>query len=563
MREAFTTWRRTLYSVCFFGAFIHLLYLALPIYLMAVYDRVLFTYSRASLATLTVGCLFALVLMGVLEYLRGKVLLRAGDNLQSALRPRVLQAMHSDASGVRKAGYTRGLRDLAQIREAVTTPGLLALLDAPWVLIYLVLLFLMSPVLGAAAASGVLVAGVCGFLFHSLTRKRNQTAEPVLDQGEHLIGASLRNAETVSGMGMQRNVLRRWRSLSQTGLRLLQEADGYVLSLAAVNKALQLVCVLGVYGAGAWLFFNDRITVGIMFAAAVIMARVFFPLLWGAAYLPALQRALAAKRRIARFVSQDPGESTLSLPPPQGRLDVEGAALAVEGKSVLRGMTFSLSPGEILGVIGPSGAGKSSLLRMLLGVWPCAAGTVRLDGADIVQWDRDELGGYLGYLPQEAELFPGAVKDNIARFGEVGPDRVIRAGHKAGAHEMILHLADGYDTELDNTARNLSAGQRQRIAMARAVYGDPSLVVLDQPQTHLDDQGTESLLTMLDALREEGSTVVLATDRPHILQKTDKLLLLKEGQIAMFGPSKEVMQKLASPSEREQEAPEATAPGSG
>jgi len=554
MHEAFKTWRRTLYILCFFGAFIHLLYLALPIYLMTVYDRVLFTYSQASLITLSVGCLFALVLMGILEYLRGRVLLGAGDNLLRDLQPRVLRAMHSDASGVRRAGYTRGLRDLARIREAVTSPGLLAVLDAPWVVIYLVLLFLMSPFLGAAATSGVLLAGACGFLFYSLTRKRHQAAEPALDQGEHLIDASLRNAETVSGMGMQEQVLDRWRDSSRTGFRLLGEAGGYVLSLAAVNKALQLVCVLGVYGAGAWLFFNDGVTVGVMFAAALVVARVFFPLLWGAAYLPALQRALAAKRRIARFVSQDPGESTLSLPPPQGRLDVEGAALAVEGKSVLRGMTFSLSPGEILGVIGPSGAGKSSLLRMLLGVWPCAAGTVRLDGADVAQWDREELGGYVGYLPQDAELLPGAVKDNIARLGQEDPDRVIRAGQKAGAHEMILRLADGYDTDLDNRARNLSAGQRQRIALARAVYGDPSLVVLDQPQTHLDDQGTESLLTMLDTLREQGSTVVLATDRPHILKKTDRLLLLKEGQISMFGPSSEVMQKLASPSETGQDA---------
>ena len=545
-------WTRYLFPALFFSFFLNMLYLAIPVYFMVIYDRVLFSYSQASLITISCGAVFAILVMGLLHYMRSRLCLLAGYSLRRDLEEHVLAGMHRDASSPRGRGYTRGMDDLDTVAETLSGPSSQTLLDLPWIPVLLAVLFFMSPVLALIGTAGAVLSGLLYFLLHKLTRNRRSAADTVFAQGRRFIDSSLAHAEMVAGMGMLGDLYRGWRGMSSKAAHLRYEAGAYMGSISGSMRSIHSIVLLGVYGTGAYLFFSQQISVGVMFAAAVLAARILLPLNRAVFALRRLQDALAARKRLKHFIPAGEGEKTLSLPAPQGKVDLEGATLAVGGRQVLRNIAFSLEAGETLGVLGPSGAGKSSLLKLLLGIWSPAGGTVRLDGADISHWDREELGPNLGYLPQENALFPGTVKENIARLAEIDPERVVRAGQRAGVHEAILHLPDGYDTEIYHSAKNLPAGQRQLIAFARALYTDPALVLLDEPEAHLDEAGLRSLHHMLANLKSEGTSVVLVSDKPHLLQKTDKLLVLKQGQVALFGPSGEVMNQLKAQQQPQQ-----------
>lgn len=553
MRNILKSWSNYFIFVCFFGVCVNLIYLAVPVYMMIVYDRVLFSFSKATLVTLSAGVFIALLVMGLLEYFRSEMLVQAGVKLEQKMYPFVLSSMHKDAVSLNKQGYTRGLYDLRLLKDAIINSKILWPLDLPWVLIYLALLYFMHPMLGLVSIFGVFMASLFQVLLRILGKKRYTTADVIFNKSSNFINTTLHNAELVNGMGMLPCILDKYEKIHQNVLAMQSEVDSYKAGAGAVIRTLHVISAVAVFGAGAYLFFNNKITVGIMFASVIIIVRLFYPFEQSLASINLSINAIAAYKRLKYFVDTKKQQDTLSLPKPKGKLSAENIVLSIKGLTILHNISFSLEPGETLGIIGPSGSGKTSLCKVLLGIWPALAGKARLDEAEIFQWPSDDLGKYVGYLPQETELFPGRVDENISRLQKVDSDKVIKASQKAGAHNMILKLPQGYDTRIDNTGKNLSAGQRQLISLARALYNDPRVVVLDEPHNNLDDVGFKALVRALNILKNEKVTTVFVTDKPNLLLNTDKILMIKEGQVAMYGLSKEVISRLTN---KQQPAPQ-------
>jgi PrtD family type I secretion system ABC transporter len=547
MRDNLKSWFKYFAFISFFGMCSNLIYLIVPIYMMVIYDRVLYSFSTATLLTLSSLTIFSLIIMGILDYIRSKMLLQAGLAMEKNLLPHVLSTMHNDAIAVNKPGYSNGLQDLMLVREAIISYRLLRFLDLPWVALYLVLLYFMHPLMGLVATVGLGMVALFQLLLRRLNNKRYTASQATVAAGAGFLSATMRNAELITGMGMLADVADKYGRADQEIRKNTHEAETNRCTIGAVKSTLQGLFTAGIFGTGAYLFFNNEITVGVVFAAVIIMARLFSPLDLSFESVKSSVEALAAYKRLTHFLdTEETNNNTLSLPRPEGRLQAEGVTLAIQNRTLLRNISFHLEPGETLGVFGPAAAGKTSLARMILGIWPAMAGKMRLDGAEIAQWKRHDLGEHLGYLPQETEFFPGTVGENIARLKKVDSNKVILAAKKAYCHDMILKLPQGYDFMIDNTGKNLSGGQRQQIALARALYNDPQVIVMDEPHLNLDDTGFKALFMTLQTLRQEKKSVVVITDRPNLLVNTDKLLMLKDGQVAMFGPSKDVLAKLTS-----------------
>jgi len=546
MQNIIKSWFKYFIFVGFFGLCINLIYLAIPVYMMIVYDKVLFSFSTATLYTLSVGVVISLVIMGLIDYFRMRMLGQAGNSLAQKMMPFVVKMMQEDAAGISKQGYNRGLYDLERLRNAMIQGHIFYILDLPWVLIYLGLLYIIHPLVGGVAIAGVFMAAFFQVLLKRLEKKRYSAADVMFQTDTDFIGACLQHARLVSGMGMLPAVMEKYEARYKKVLAERSEADAFHSGAGTVIRMIHVTVPAAVFGTGAFVFFTDEITVGVIFASVMIIARLFYPFERSLTDMKASIEAMAAYKRLNHFVETQGQKEKLSLPPPEGKFDAEAISLSVDGKTILHNISFALEPGETLGIFGPSSAGKTSLCRVLLGIWPAMAGKVRLDGAQIAQWSRDEFGKYVGYMPEEPELFPASVAQNIARLMEVDSEKVVKVAKKAGVHEMILKLSQGYDTKIDHTGKNLSAGQRQLISLARAVYGDPKLVVLDEPHTHMDDSGLRMVLHTLKNLKHEKITTIVVTDRPNLLVNMDKILMIKEGQVAMYGPGKEVLGKLAN-----------------
>jgi ABC-type protease/lipase transport system fused ATPase/permease subunit len=347
-------------------------------------------------------------------------------------------------------------------------------------------------------------------------------------------------------MGMYGAVIKKYKKTDDKVIALRADAGAFQSGTEAALRFLYVVVSVLVFGTGVVVFFSGEITVGAVFASVLMMIRLLYPLERSLLDMKISIEAMAAYSRLKEFVNMEKQKDMLSLPAPDGKFDMEAISLALNGRTILHNIAFSLEPGESLGIFGPSSAGKTSLCKAMLGIWPATAGKVRLDGAEISQWPRDEFGGYVGYLPQETELFPANVAENISRLQEVDSEKVVKAAQKAGVHEMLLKLPQGYDTQIDLTGKNLSAAQRQLISLARALYGDPKFVVMDEPHTHLDDLGFKILLQALARLKIEKTTTVIVTDRPNLLVNMDKILVIKDGQVAMYGPAKDVLNQLVN-----------------
>ena len=544
MQEILKSWFRCFLFICFFGVCINLIYLAVPIYMMVIYDRVLFSFSHATLFTLSTGLLISLFAMGLLEYFRSKMLIQAGIDLEQKMYPFVLSSMHKNALSLSSQTYTRGLEDLKLLKDAIINYRILWLLDLPWILIYLALLYFMHPLLGLAGIAGVAMVSFFQLLLWILGKKRYTTADVIFNTGSNFINTTLQNAELISEMGMLKGVLNRHEAFHEKVLAMQAEADGFKAATGTVIETLYIISAVAVFGIGAYLFFDGKITVGIIFASVVVITKIFYPFQQSLASMKLSIEAIAAYKRLKEFVDTKKHKKSLSLPEPEGKLEAENIVLAINGRTILHNISFSLEPGETLGIIGPSAAGKTSLCKVLLGIWPALAGKVRLDGAEISQWSSDDLDKYVGYLPQETVLFPGKVDENISRLQAIDSDKVIKASKMAGVYNMILKLPQGYDTRIDNTGRNLSAGQRQLISLARALYNDPKVLIMDEPHSALDDFGLKALLETLNILKKEKTTTIIITDRPNLLGSADKILMIKEGQSAMYGPAKDVFKQL-------------------
>jgi len=512
--------------------------------MLAIYDRVLSSFSVPTLITLTAGALFALLVLGCLDLLRSRLLVQAGVAMDQNLSPAVLKEMLKDSARIQKQGHTGGLRDVNSLRNYFAGNAIFSLFDLPWTPIYLAVIYMMHPVLGLTATAGAVAIFLLGLLQDFLTRKRYDRSQAIGRESQQYITSSLRHAEVARSMSMIGGILEHWKSLNDQIMLLQTQANRHAGLLQAITKSLRMSMQVLIYGVGAYYVIENQATAGSIIAASIIMGRALAPVDQVIGTWRQTVEARGAYKRLDSLLQTAAEEESMDLPAPTGKLDVEGAGLAVAGTQILRNISFSLQPGEQMGLIGPSGAGKTTLCRLLLGIWPSSGGKVRLDGADVYSWNQEELGKYIGYLPQEVELFPGTVSENIARLGQIDSKKVVQAGKKAGVHELILRFPQGYDTEIGEGGATLSGGQRQRIGLARALYGDPAFIVLDEPNSNLDDAGERALMQTLKDLRQNETTVIVVTHKPALLSEVDKVLMLKEGQVAMFGPRQEVLQRL-------------------
>jgi ATP-binding cassette subfamily C exporter for protease/lipase len=547
IEQALLGFKSTFWTVGAFSAISNLLMLTPSLYMLQVYDRVLQSRNELTLVMLTVLMLGAYLLVGGLELIRSFVLIRVGARFDMTLNKRVYTAAFEQ--NLKQAGGNAGqaLQDLTSLRQFLTGNALFAFFDAPWFPVYLIVIFMFEPSLGVFALLGTVVLVILAYVNERVTGKPLAEANAMAVMSSAVATNNLRNAEVIESMGMLPNLMGRWYKLHGKFLQLQAEASEKAGKIGAATKFVQVSLQSLVLGFGALLVLENKITSGMMIAASILVGRALAPVQQVIGVWKSLSSVRSAHERLTKLLEANPArEAGMPLPKPQGALAVEGVTAAPPGgkSAVIKGLSFAISPGDVLGVIGPSGSGKSTLARLLVGVWPAQMGKVRLDGADIFTWNKGELGPNIGYLPQDIELFGGTVSDNIARFGDVDPEKVVLAAKRAGVHDMILHMPEGYDTRLGDAGAGLSGGQKQRIGLARAMYGDPSLIVLDEPNSNLDDVGEQALVGAVLDLRQRGKTIVLITHRTSIIGATSKLLLLRDGAPQMFGPTNAVLAEL-------------------
>jgi PrtD family type I secretion system ABC transporter len=533
-----------------FSLAINLLLLVPPLYMLQVFDRVLSSRSGETLAMLSVAAVVGLVVMALIDVVRSRLLIAAGAALDRRLGPRVLEGLLAQTARLSGSSHVHALRDVSTLRAFLGGPGLMAVFDAPWLPLFLLLIFVFHPMLGAMALGGALLMVLLALLNEKRTRAPLERAQLQARQAGRFIDVSARNAEVIEALGMLPAVTRRWAVLNEAALQEQGRAGGIGAGFSGFTKFARQFIQLVMLAGGAYLVLSHDVTAGIMISATILLGRALAPVETLVAGWRGLVEARAAWRRLdALLAAHPPAPPATELPAPAGAVSVEQLAFKLPGseRAVLRGVSFELTPGESLGVIGPSASGKSTLARLVVGIWKPGSGTVRLDGAEVSAWPRERLGPHLGYLPQDVELFSGTVAQNIARLAEPDAAEVIRAAQEAHVHELILRLPKGYDTEIGESGHALSPGQRQRIALARALCGQPRLVVLDEPNASLDQEGDEALLRALQGLKARGATLIVVAHRPSVLRGIDKLLVLREGTVQVFGRRADVLAKLSRP----------------
>jgi PrtD family type I secretion system ABC transporter len=529
-----------------FSLAMNALMLASPIYMLQVYDRVLTTGHIETLVMITFIVAVALAVMSALDALRTAVTIRIGCWLNESLGPLYL------ACGVRARvqGDTAGaqsLRDISQIQSFIATQGLTAFFDSPWVPLFIILIWMLHPLLGLVAISAAAVLFILSIANEFSTRRSTQSANETQIESFRLTDALIRNAEVIRAMGMMSTMIDRWSLLNNSVNRELRrggDAGGIVLAITKFSRSFVQVAILGV---GAWLVLKAELTSGAMIAASILLGRALAPVELAMAAWRNFMSARFAYNRLRKMIDAYPPEPPRTrLPAPRGRLSIEDVTYIVPatGQLILSKISFSMKPGEALAIIGPSGAGKSTLCRLLVGLDSPTVGEIRLDGSQLHHWDPAQLGRDIGFLPQDVEVFSGSVKENIARMQEVDDEEVLEAAALANAHEMIQHFSHGYDTRIGEGGIRLSGGQRQRIGLARAVFRNPRLIILDEPNANLDQAGEVALTGALGNLKAAGAALVIVGHRRSTLTQADRVLVLKEGCVAMFGEREEVLQSL-------------------
>lgn len=530
--------RSLMVRVAGFSFLINLLMLVSPLYMLQVYDRVLVASSGPTLLFLTLFAVACLGTMALLELVRSRILVRMGGRLDALLSGDLFRLVLS-------RGYTgQFFRDLDSVRSFLTGAGTLALLDAPWVPIYIALVYVLHPWLGHVALAGAVLLFVLGWLNERATRVPLTQAGAEMAAGTQFAELSARNSDVVLAMGMLPGLRAVWRKRHAAGMRLQARASDRAGELAAVAKFLRILLQMAILGVGAYLVIDQQATGGVMIAASIVMGRGLAPVESAMGAWRGFLQARDGYARIQQAYGQEgQAKDAMPLPAPFGHLVLDAVVAYPPGgrKPVVNGVSADLAVGTSLGITGPSAAGKSSLARLMVGVWAPASGTVRLDGVSLSGWKREEVGPHIGYLPQDIELFPGTVAENIARFGQIDSTQVVEAATLAGAHQMILELPEGYDTPIGPGGSNLSGGQRQRIGLARAFYGLPALIVLDEPSAHLDAVGEASVRQAMEELRRMGRTVVVIAHRPSLLAGTTLMMVVQGGTVTTLGPTQQVM----------------------
>jgi ATP-binding cassette subfamily C exporter for protease/lipase len=546
--KALGDYKSILISVGCFTALINVLMLVPSIYMLQVYDRVLSSQNETTLAMLSMMVVGFFVFIGVLEIVRSFIVIRIGSQLERRFNLRVYQAAFERNLFKGEGNAGQSLGDLTHIRQFVTGPALFAFFDAPWFPVYLLVIYLFNVWLGVFATAGAVLLIALACLNEAMTKQPLGEAAAFSQKSSQLATSHLHNAETIQAMGMLGALRNRWFQVHSRFLGLQNQASDTGAVISSLSKTLRLCLQSLVLGLGALLVIKGDMTAGMMIAGSILMGRVLSPIDQLIAVWKQWSGAKLAYRRLdALLQAYPPSDEAMALPAPKGQITFEHVSAGPPGQraATLHRVNFSLGAGAVMGVLGASGSGKSTLARVLVGVWPTLGGTVRLDGADIHRWNRDDLGPYIGYLPQDIELFSGSIAQNIARFREADPQKVVMAAQQAGVHDLILRMPQGYDTVLGEDGSGLSGGQKQRVALARALYGKPSLVVLDEPNSNLDTVGEAALAGAIAQMKAQGTSVILVTHRSSALAQADKLLVLNDGRLQAFGPSQEVLKSLS------------------
>jgi PrtD family type I secretion system ABC transporter len=543
--------RRPLLHVAGLSFFVNLLLLVPALFMLQVFDRVLASQSGETLLVLLIGSGVAMVLLLALDYLRARLQGVAGNIVAESLSPAVTKIVIAQGARRSGRGSSEGLRDVGALRALFSTQGLLALFDAPWVIVYVAVIWLAHPVLGMTAAAAALLMLALALINDFITRREIEALQRAAAGTTRYLEASLQNAEVAQTLGMTDALIARWRQKNAEVTALQQPTATKTVAMAALTRTLRQAVQMVMLAVGAWLVISAQATPGVMLACTILLGRALAPVELVVGSWKVLAEGRAAFRRLSEMLDAAAAEpARMALPAPRGQLLAQNLMFrAPQGeRMLLAGVSLQLDAGESLAIIGASGAGKSTLVRLLTGVWKPTAGTVRLDQADLTQWPREDLGPWLGYVPQDVELIPGTVAENIARLGAVDSAQAVKAAQRAHVHELILALPEGYDTMVDLHSAVISPGQRQRIALARALYGDPKLLILDEPNSNLDGAGELALAETLRSLRGQA-TVVVVTHRATLIQHVDKMLVLDAGKMQHYGPTAEVMKAMQQKSQ--------------
>jgi ATP-binding cassette subfamily C exporter for protease/lipase len=534
-----------------FSFFVNLLVLAPSWYMLEVYDRVINSQSLRTLLMLTILVVVLYALLEMLEWVRSGIMQKAAKQFDAALRERVFNSVFQAKLRQLAGGSTQALADLKVIQDAIASPALMALIDLPFALLTLLLIFWINTTLGWFAVFGALILGIIA------TVNQLRVQPPLVKANLHASAAQsyangvIRNAQVIESMGMLSRIQEKWMKKQHAFLHMQALASDRAGLNSSISKFTQILQGSLLLGLGCWLTLKGELSMGgsMMIIASILGGRVLAPLLVIVMHWRVVMGAQDAIKRLDNFLKAFPEtKQSMPLPPPIGLLSVEGLVASPPNSqhAILKGITFTLAAGQSLGIVGPSASGKSTLARLITGIWPALNGSVRLDGVDIFAWDKNELGPFVGYLPQNVELFDGTLAENIARFGDVDMVKVADAAKIVGLDNFALGLKDGYESQLGDEGAFLSGGQRQRVALARAIYGMPKFIVLDEPNSSLDEEGDTALLRTLQYIKSKGSTLIIITHRVQVMSVIDSILLLVDGKIKALGPRDEVLKSLIS-----------------
>lgn len=539
--------KKTFIYIGLFSCAVNLLMLVPTFYMLQLYDRVVTSKSGITLLMLTLVMLLLMTTMGLLDWVRSQIIVRLSAKLDQYIAPELYRKSFRQAlEGGGSASASQPLSDLAGLRQFLSGPGLLAFFDAPWLPVYLGVMYYMHPYLGIAGTISAIALIILMVVNEKMTQPGLSQAAQLQNKAKNTTSRIFRNAEVIHAMGMLTNVFPQWEKKNQEILRMQMVTGDSSTLFRSISKCFRQVTQSLMLGLGAYLVITDQVNPGVMIAGSILLGRALSPVDQLIGAWKGVVSARDRYRRIVKIAQEEERKPVTRLPAPRGEISAEKIAVKSyqAKKNIIESVTFRIQPGTITAVIGASGSGKSTLAKALVGIWPVTAGSLRIDGAEYTQWDQEELGHYIGYLPQDVELFEGSIAENIARLGDFESDDVVNAAKLAGIHEMILELPEGYDTRLSNSGGGLSGGQRQRVGLARAVYGNPKLVVLDEPNSNLDEEGDMRLAEALLRLKKMGITVVLVTHKKSFLNISDYLLVMNKGRSMAFGDVSYVIEQL-------------------
>lgn len=557
LEKALKKVRGSFITVGVYSFFINILMLAAPIYMLAVYDVVMPAKGLDTLFVVTLVILVFFIGGAILEYVRSKVLIHVSNQLDAALNKRIFDATFDLAAKHPGKAGAQPLRDFNTIKTFMTGPAAFAFFDAPWFPIYISIMFAFDPIYGIYGIIATSIILLLTFMNERATRKGLEHSNAMFQKSVSHFDNAIRNVEVVEAMGMRRPLFKRWMEKHYEFVKTHSEASGTAAFYSNASKSFRMMSSSLMYGLGAILAISGHISPGMIIAGAVLMGRALQPIAQLVGTWKSFSAARVSYRKLNELLLEfESHAEKTSLPAPEGELKFENVVVIppLAEHPVLKGINLHIQPGEVVGIIGPSAAGKSTLAKTSVGVWPVANGTVRIDGADIRQYEKDALGEHIGYLPQDIELFEGTVAENIARFRQEDPQKIIEAAKLSGTHDLIVHLPHGYDTPVGPGGAALSGGQKQRIGLARALYGSPKIIVLDEPNSNLDDAGEYALMMAIRQLKERGATLLFITHKRNLLALADKIAIMQDGAIKHFANREEILALLSQAQQKSKPA---------